>query len=53
MIQLTEQSVPLVLYEYVLSKENTLFFAYFQAPVTDFDYYQKVFEKAIESLILN
>ncbi|MBI5326465.1 MAG: tetratricopeptide repeat protein, partial [Ignavibacteriae bacterium] len=51
-IQLTEKSVPLVLYEYALTKENTLFFAYFQAPVTDFAYYQKIFDKAIESLIV-
>ena len=51
-IQITEQSVPLVLYEYVLSKDNVLFFAYFQAPVTDFVYYQHIFDKAIESLIL-
>ncbi|TAL68948.1 MAG: tetratricopeptide repeat protein [Bacteroidetes bacterium] len=52
-IQITEKSVPLVLYEYALAKDNVLFFAYFQAPVSDFAYYQNIFDKAIESLILN
>ncbi len=48
-IQFTEKSIPLVLYEYVLAKQDILFFGYFQAPVTDFSYYQKIFDKAIKS----
>jgi tetratricopeptide (TPR) repeat protein len=48
-IQFTEKSIPLVLYEYALAKEDVLFFGYFQSPVSDFAYYQKIFDKAIKS----
>jgi tetratricopeptide (TPR) repeat protein len=52
-LQVSQNSAPIRLYELVLAKENTLFYAYFQAPQPVFAYYQDIFEKSISTLKIN
>lgn len=45
-----DKTFPIELYEIVLAKPDKLIYAYLQAPKQRFEYYQKVFDKAIKSL---
>jgi len=49
-LQVKQDYYPLKIIEVVLAKSDVLFYAYFQAPEAQFGYYEKIFEKAIESL---
>jgi tetratricopeptide (TPR) repeat protein len=49
-IQITPQSPVLTIFELVLTKENTIFYAYFQAPKTHFNFYEEIFDRAIKSV---
>ncbi len=49
-LQIKEEYLPLKIYEVVLVYDDTLFWAYFQAPEIQFGYYKKIFDKAIQSL---
>ncbi len=48
-VKVTSESYFMQLYELVLASENNLFFAYFQCPQVQFDYYKQIFDKAISS----
>gem|GEM_PF-664262 len=48
-IQFTETSYPLYFYEFALAEYDTIFFAFFQAPVKQIDYFEKIFDKIVES----
>mgnify|MGYP000992930033 CR=1 FL=1 len=51
-IQATKESFPVRMYELALAKEGILIYGFFQAPEPVFAYYQQIFDKAIESLVL-
>ncbi len=51
-LQVKQDYYPLKIIEVVLAKTDVIFYAYFQAPEVQFGYYEKIFEKAIESLIV-
>jgi tetratricopeptide (TPR) repeat protein len=51
-IHIKKEMIPLVLYEYAVAKEDVLFYAYFQAPVSEWGYYKQIFDKAIKSLAI-
>ncbi len=51
-IQVNQQMPVLSVYELVLTKEDVLFYAYFQAPKAHFSFYSEIFEHAIESIEL-
>ncbi len=50
MLQITENSPKISLYEYVLVHDDNIFYAYFQCPEIQFRYYKDLFDRAIESL---
>ncbi|MFP4528670.1 MAG: tetratricopeptide repeat protein [Candidatus Kapaibacterium sp.] len=49
-IQTKPDSYPIAMYEYALAADGKLFFAYFQSPEVQFDYYREIFESAVESV---
>jgi tetratricopeptide (TPR) repeat protein len=49
-IKVSSDSPMLSLFELVLTKEDVLFYAYFQAPKAHFGFYEEIFNRAIESL---
>jgi len=49
-IQVSQDTPVLALFELVLTKEDVLFYAYFQAPKAHFVFYDEIFNRAIESL---
>jgi tetratricopeptide (TPR) repeat protein len=51
-IQVKKEMLPLILYEYIVAKDGILFWGYFQAPVTEWDYYKPIFDKAIKSIAI-
>ncbi len=51
-LQFTPEFPIYQLYELVYTKENTLFYGYFQCPEREFLYYQQIFDESIESLKL-
>lgn len=52
MVQPKETSLPMRAYEVVLAKNNVLFYAYFQSLENEFAYYEQIYEKSINSLVL-
>lgn len=52
-LQVVKEIEPFKLYELVLVKDDKLFYAYFQAPERLFNYYSKIFDRAVESLEIN
>lgn len=51
--QQNKNSLLLKLYELVTSKNNQLFYGYFQSSAKDFDFFEPTFEKIIESININ
>lgn len=52
-LQYSPDMIPLTMYEVTFTKDNELIFAYFQSPEQQFTYYQKIFDEAIKSIIIN
>lgn len=52
LIKVSEESVPIRMYEIVLTKNDDLFFAYFQAPEVQWGYFEKIFDKALKTLYI-
>lgn len=52
LVQINPNTTTLRFYELALSKEDALFFAFFQAPSNQFEFFRKVFDKVIESIYL-
>jgi len=52
-VQFTKESIKIRMFEVVLIKNDDLFYAYFQCPDQQYDYYEKVFDKAMKSLWVN
>lgn len=48
-IKVSSESYFLQLYELVLASDTDLFYAYFQCPQVQFEYYKQIFDKAISS----
>ncbi len=48
-VKVTSESYYLQIYEMVMASEKDLFYAYFQCPQVQFEYYKKIFDKAIKS----
>ncbi len=53
LLQFSEEYYPFKMYEQILVKPNTLFYAYYQSPERQWGYYKKFFDKAIKSLRIN
>jgi len=53
LLQFSEEYYPFKMYEQILVKPNTLFYAYYQSPERQWGYYKKIFDKAIKSLRIN
>lgn len=51
-LQPTQDALPLMMYEVVFAKDDNLFYAYFQSPEMQFKYYDRIFKKAIETIII-
>jgi tetratricopeptide (TPR) repeat protein len=52
-VQFTEISYPLYFYEYALAEKDVILYAFFQAPLKQIDYFEKIFDKIVESIKLN
>lgn len=52
LVQIHPNTTTLRFYELALSKEDVLFFAFFQAPSNQFEFFRKVFDNVIESISL-
>ncbi len=50
LIKVTKESIPIRMYEIILTKGDDLFYGYFQAPEVQFAYFEKIFDKAIKTL---
>jgi tetratricopeptide (TPR) repeat protein len=50
MIQATENHIPFGLFEYAIAWGDSLIYLYFQAPEVNFDYFEKIYERAYKSL---
>lgn len=53
LLQFSKEYYPFKMYEHILVKPNTLFYAYYQSPERQWGYYKKIFDKAIKSLKIN
>lgn len=51
-LQVGENFMPFLLYEYALAYGNNLIFMYMQAPEFSFDYYKQIYDKVLESIKL-
>ena len=51
-LQVGENFMPFLMYEYAIAYGNNLIFGYFQSPEFSFDYYSKVFDIALKSIKL-
>jgi tetratricopeptide (TPR) repeat protein len=51
-VQFTETSYPLYFYEFALAERNIIFYAFFQAPLKQIDYFEKIFDKIVDSIRL-
>ncbi len=51
-LQVGENFIPFILYEYAIAYGNNLIFLYMQAPDFTFEYYRKIFDKALETIKL-
>lgn len=51
-LQIQKDFYPVKLYELVMAKKAFICYSYFQSPEVQFGYYQKIFDKAIESFII-
>ena len=51
-VQVTPQMPILILYELVQTKKDVLFYAYFQAPESHFTFFEELYDKAINSVIV-
>jgi len=49
-VQFTEKSYPMFFYEYALAEKNTLFYAFFQCPIKQKEYFEKIFDKIVDSI---
>ncbi|MBX3042665.1 MAG: tetratricopeptide repeat protein [Candidatus Kapabacteria bacterium] len=52
-IQATENHMAFGMLEYVIAWGDNLIYLYFQAPETNFDYFEKIFEKSYNSLLID
>ncbi len=52
LVQYEQNSQVFQCYELALAKENTLLFAFFQSPYSQFSYFRQIFDKIIESIVL-
>lgn len=52
-LQYKEDTYPLYIYEYIITGEDEILFAYLQSPEKQIDYFHLLFDKAIETLKLN
>lgn len=52
LIKVNKESVPIRMYEIILTKGDDLFYGYFQAPEVQFAYFEKIFDKALKSLYI-
>ena len=51
-LQVGENFMPYLLYEYAIAYGNNLIYAYFQSPEFNFDYYKQIYDIAIKSIKL-
>lgn len=51
-LKVGENYMPFLMYEYALAYGNNLIFMYMQAPEFSFDYYKKIYDKALTTLKL-
>jgi tetratricopeptide (TPR) repeat protein len=51
-MQASDKYIPFMLYEYCMAYGDNMIYAYFQAPQVHFEYFSKIFDKAIISIKL-
>jgi tetratricopeptide (TPR) repeat protein len=51
-VQFTPEAIPLAFYEMALAKKDILFYAFFQAPAKQMEYFEKIYDKIYESIRL-
>jgi len=52
-IEYNDDTFQIILYEIVLAKPDKLIYMYFQSPKRRFDYYKKIFDKALKTIKIN
>lgn len=50
LVQINPSTTTLRFYELALAKEDVLFFAFFQSPSNQFEFFRRIFDKVIESI---
>jgi tetratricopeptide (TPR) repeat protein len=53
LVQFDKDGYKYIFYEFGLAKENELFFAFFQVPDKQYEYFAPIFEKIIDSININ
>ena len=48
-VQFTATSYPIYFYEFAMAEKNIIFYAFFQAPLKQIDYFKEIFDKIIDS----
>ncbi|MCX7908488.1 MAG: tetratricopeptide repeat protein [Ignavibacteria bacterium] len=52
LVQYWQNSIPFQCYELALTKEDALFFGFFQAPANQFSHFRLIFDKILNSIVL-
>lgn len=52
-VQATENHIAFGMFEYMITWGDNLIYIYFQAPEANFDYFEKIYEKAYKSILIS
>jgi hypothetical protein len=52
LVQINPSTTTLRFYELALAKEDVLFFAFFQSPSNQFEFFRRIFDEVIDSIYL-